>query len=72
MVNSAPYPALVRQHRQTQTRSSFPICSICNKRHLGKCLLGQRGCYCNDPGHLKRDCPWLGQAQGKAPATQAA
>ncbi|XP_075101825.1 uncharacterized protein LOC142177253 [Nicotiana tabacum] len=37
----------------------------------GKCLLGQKGCFhCHDPGHIKRDCPLLGQAPGKTPTRQ--
>ncbi|XP_070040126.1 uncharacterized protein [Nicotiana tomentosiformis] len=42
------------------------------KRHPGKCLLGQKGCFhCHDLGHIKRDCPLLGQALGKTPTRQA-
>ncbi|XP_019223490.1 PREDICTED: uncharacterized protein LOC109205258 [Nicotiana attenuata] len=58
---------------QSQTQFSYPICSTCNKKHLGQCLLGQRGCdHYYDLGHLMKDCPQLKHAPGKDLATQVA
>ncbi|XP_070056463.1 uncharacterized protein [Nicotiana tomentosiformis] len=38
----------------------------------GNAFLGQTGYFhCHDPIHIKRDCPRLRQAPGKAPTTQA-
>nr|XP_018630035.1 uncharacterized protein LOC104107271 [Nicotiana tomentosiformis] len=45
--------------------------NIKKARTIGKCLLGQKGYFhCHDPGHIKRDCPLLGQAPGKTPIRQ--
>ncbi|XP_033513587.1 uncharacterized protein [Nicotiana tomentosiformis] len=83
--NSSPYPVPLRHGQQSKGQApqrqsstsqgqpwlSYPICPSCSKRHLGKCLLGQKGCFhCRDPGHIKRDCPLLGQAPGKTPTRQ--
>ncbi|XP_033517711.1 uncharacterized protein [Nicotiana tomentosiformis] len=86
VAHSSPYPTPFRQGQQSKGQTymehsstsqnktwfSYPICSTCNKRHIGKCLLIQRGCYhYYESGHLMKDCPRLMHAPGKAPATQA-
>ncbi|XP_041011311.1 uncharacterized protein LOC121255089 [Juglans microcarpa x Juglans regia] len=37
---------------------TYPTCSTCGRKHMGKCLYGQNVCFkCRKPNHLARDCP---------------
>ncbi|XP_022891954.1 uncharacterized protein LOC111406814 [Olea europaea var. sylvestris] len=41
----------------SNSNKTFPQCSKCNKRHLGKCHQGKELCYiCDKSGHFLRGC----------------
>ena len=40
--------------------SSFPLCLICQRRHLGECKMNMTGCFhYEQEGHFIRNCPQL-------------
>ena len=42
------------------SRSSFPLCPTCQRRHLGECRMNMTGCFhCGQEGPFIRDCSQL-------------
>ena len=40
------------------SRSSFPLCPTCQRRHLGEYMMNMTGCFhCGQQGHFIRNCP---------------
>lgn len=56
-----------QNHNQNQGGFK-PLCANCGTNNMGECLKGSRVYFlCNEPGHLKRNCPKLRANGGVQP-----
>ena len=54
------------------SRSSFPLCPTCQRRHLGECKMNMTGCFhYGQKGHFIRNCPQLVVAETSKVGTVA-